>query len=195
MNIPFADILRCVHVDQDPSIAFTSLVCVGRSVYKSAVWDSVPKIDISADILSAQQWLKKETADSSITGIYLGLDTLNENDGAGENIEIGFTHHADPASSDIEWTYKLPKYRSGHLICGVYELHAWYESELDQNDELQLLLDYIFFLGYSGVILGAAIQKERLQNHCMFVWGFHDGDLGPLCRWSPTAFERLADWV
>ena len=198
MNIPFAEILHCVNVNQDPLIAFTSLVSVGRSAYKSAVWDSVPKIDISADISAAQRWLQGETPDSSITGIYLGLDTLNENEGTGKNIEIGFTCDADPQSLDIEWIYKLTKYGTDHLIRGICELHTWYSPEhrvyADHDDDLQLLLDYIFFLGYSGVILAAAIQKERLQNHCLFVWGFHDGDLGALCRWSPTGFERLADW-
>ena len=80
MDIPFAEILRCVSVDRDPSIAFNDLVSVGRSVYNSPIWDSVPEIDISADISAAQQWLKQEAADSSITGIYLGLDTLNHDD-------------------------------------------------------------------------------------------------------------------
>ena len=160
--------------------------------------DSVPEIDISADISAAQRWLKKEAADSSVTGIYLGLDTLNENEGTGKNIEIGFTCDAHPQSPDIEWIYKLKKYGTDHLIHGIYELHAWYYPEhrvyADHDYDLQLLLDYIFFLGYSGVILAAAIQQEQLQDHCLFVWGFHDGDLGPLCRWSPTGFERLADW-
>ena len=198
MDIPFAEILRCVNANQDPLIAFTNLVSIGRSTYKSPVWDSVPEIDIPADILAAQQWLKKEAADSSITGIYLGLDTLNENEGTGKNIEMGFTRDADPKSLNIEWIYNLTKYGTDHLIRGIFELHTWYESDAgvhaDHDDKLQLLLDYIFFLGYSGVILAAAIQKERLQNHCLLVWGFHDGDLGPLCRWSPTGFERLADW-
>ena len=173
-------------------------VSVGRSAYNSSVWDSVPEIDISADISAVQQWLKKQAVDSSITGIYLGLDTLNEDEGTGKNIEIGFTRDAAPQSLDIEWIYQLTKYGTDHLIRGIYELHAWYETDAcvhpDHDDDLQLLLDYIFFLEYSGVILATAIQKERLQHHCLFLWGFHDGDLGPLCRWSPTGFERLANW-
>ena len=100
MDIPFAEILRCVHVNQDPSTAFAKLVSVGRSTYKSAVWDTVPEIDISADISAAQHWLKKETADSSITGIYLGLDTLNEDEGVGENTE-GFLDTPDESSAAV----------------------------------------------------------------------------------------------
>jgi hypothetical protein len=184
VNLPIAKILACVRTDQPPAAALDKLIAIGKRAKKSKLWDQLPKIDV--DETSA--WLAAQLEDKSITGVYLGLDTLNED--RGSNLELGTTKKCDPSANEIDWVYELGKTRKHHLIRGLAELRrAWLDEE---DEELRMLFDYTLSFGYSGVVLASALSRKRLQKHALYVWGFHDGDMCPLARWSPEGFERLA---
>ncbi|MEM8737805.1 MAG: hypothetical protein AAGG38_04915 [Planctomycetota bacterium] len=189
-----------VRPELPPADAYSRLVAYGRSHYPSAIWGNLPPIDVAADVVDAERWLRSEIADPRVTGVYLGFDTLNEEDGDGHNVEVGFTSDADPKSTDLGWIRKL-SYGRKHLIRGIYELHSEYkvdfdelegdDVELEQLEDLTIELDLLFYEMYGAIILMAAIQSVAPQESALFVWGMHDGDVRPLCRRSPMGFERI----
>jgi len=125
------------------------------------------------------------------TGVYLGLDTLNENRGEGKNVEIGMTRDANPEELIMDWAYRLPERGENHLIEGMYKAHrAYQKSGLEYPSSI--LANYLLFFGYGGLVLASAIQRIPVNWDCLFIWGFHDGDLGYLARSSPSGVERIA---
>jgi hypothetical protein len=191
MNIPFDEILACVRQSVEPQTAFNALREIGRSHLKSPLWDAVPVPDCDADIGSAADWLQRNISEYRPTGVYLGLDTLNEKDGQGQNVEIGMTADADPLPLEMEWIFDGLDYGDKHLIRGVYEIHKSHDAfELDHPESL--LPDYVFFLGYSGIVLASALERMQVGWNSLFVLGFHDGDMGFLARSSQSGVERLA---
>lgn len=188
MNLPILKMLSCVRSDQSAAEGLAKLIAIGRRARKSKRWDDLPKIDVDADVDEAAAWLASQIKDSSLTGVYLGLDTLN--DDLGHNLELGTTKKCDPSSNEIDWVYDLGKTRKHHLIRGLAELRrAWSDED---DEELQLLFEYTLSFGYSGIVLASALARKQLQTHALYVWGFHDGDMCPLARWSSKGFERLA---
>ncbi len=191
MKIPFDKILDCVRQKIEPKQAFNKLVGVGKSRLKSPLWDAVLVPDTEADVASATTWLKESFSSYSPTGVYLGMDTLNEKDGRGKNVEIGITDAKGPLPLDMEWIYDGFDYGKNHLIRGLYEIHKSYAAmDLEESDSL--LLDYVFYLGYSGVVLAAAVERIPVRWDSLFVWGFHDGDMAFLARGSSRGVKRLA---
>lgn len=189
MDYPLEEVFKCVRQAVKPETAFNSLRTIGMAHFKSDLWKSVPMPDADADIGSAADRLKRSISTSRPTGVYLGLDTPNQEGEWGKNVEIGLSEKADPPLLDMEWTFKGLKYGDNHLIQGLYEVHTAYEAyELDHPDSL--FPDYVFFLGYSGIVLAAAVEKLRPRWDSLFVWGFHDGDMGYLARSSPKGVER-----
>ena len=51
--------------------------------------------------------------------------------------------------------------------------------------------DYIFFLGYSGVVLAESFARLDTPRTLLPAWGFHDGDLFALGRKQGGGFTRL----
>jgi hypothetical protein len=45
---------------------------------------------------------------------------------------------------------------------------------------------------YDGVVLAAALERIGVRSDCLFVWGFHDGDLAFLARAAAGSVTRLA---
>jgi hypothetical protein len=119
------------------------------------------------------------------------LDTLNEEDGGGHNVEIGLTTTADPERLKMDWAWGCEHYGERHLIHGLYTVHAAIMA-LDLEYELNNPAEYIFFLGYSGIVLASALEELPVSWDSLYVWGFHDGDLAFLARGSPTGVKRLA---
>jgi hypothetical protein len=188
MNLPVKKILACVRADEPATDALAKLVAIGKRAKKSPLWDQLPTIDVDADVDEAVAWLQTQLKVKAVNGVYLGLDTLNEE--AGSNIGIGTTSKCDADSSEIDWVYDLKKRGKPHLIRGLAQMHeTWMDLE---DEELQLVFDYTLFFGYSGVVLAEALARKQLQTHAVYVWGFHDGDMCPLARWSSVGFERLA---
>lgn len=191
MDIPFDQILSCVQSSINPWSAFDKLRQVAKTNIPTVAWDDIQSPDIVTDIEGVRLWLDSEIDNYQPTGVYLGLDTLNENCGLGKNVEIGMTTAANPFPLAMEWAYRCERYGEHHLINGLYEIHQAYNA-FGLTECEALLADYVYFLGYSGIVLASAIERRTTSQNCMFVWGFHDGDLGFLVRSSPSGVERLA---
>lgn len=193
MDIPFDDILAVVRKPGDLKAAFGALREIGRSHLPSEVWDKIGTPEVEADVWLAGAWLKESIFEFRPSGVYLGLDTLNENRGGGKNVEIGMTRAANPAALAMDWAYRLPERGENHLIEGMYKAHRAYQK-FGLEYPSSLLADYLFFFGYSGLVLTAALERISVNWDCMFIWGFHDGDLGYLVRSSPEGITRLASF-
>jgi hypothetical protein len=191
MDVPFDDILAIVRKPDDLKTAFESLREIGRSRLPSEVWDTIRTPQVDADVWAAGAWLKESILEFRPSGVYLGLDTLNENQGLGKNVEIGMTHEADPQKLEMEWAFRLPQRGQNHLIEGLYKAHRAYKK-VGLEYPSSLLADYLFFFGYGGVVLASALERAKVEWDCLLIWGFHDGDLAYLARSSPTGVERLA---
>ena len=137
--------------------AFQTLREIGKSHFPSDLWDAVPLPDTEADIASAADWLQKNIADHRPTGVYLGLDTLNQAGQWGQNVEIGLSDAADPSLHDIEWIYDGLGYGDNHLIRGLYQVHQAYDA-FQLGYPQSLFPDYVLFLGYSGIVLAGAMR-------------------------------------
>lgn len=123
MDIPFADILAIVRKWHEPTAAFEALREIGEARLQSPVWRTIDVPDIESDIEDAGEWLRATVSPYRPTCVYFGLDTLNEDDGAGKNVEIGMTIKADPAPLAMEWAWNCEKYGDDHLIRGMYAVH------------------------------------------------------------------------
>lgn len=192
MIVPIAKILTAIRKTTNASDGFEKLLAISSSQAKYADWEKVhfPKC-FEKDVCDAAKWIEKSLARYPATGVYLGLDTLNQRRGWGTNVEIGMNSEADPAKINIDWVFNCERYGKKHLIRGLYELHRTYQK-FDLEYPASLVADYALFLGYSGLVLAAALERARFRRDCMFVWGFHDGDLFLLCRTTAKGVERLA---
>ena len=191
MDYPLDQVFDCVAQPIEPRAAFQTLREIGKSHFPSDLWDSVSLPNTEADIAAAADWLRKNIADHRPTGVYLGLDTLNQAGQWGKNVEIGLSDSADPSLHDMEWIFDGLDYGDNHLIRGLYEVHQAYDA-LGLDYPQILFPDYVLFLGYSGIVLAGAVERMRPDWDSLFVWGFHDGDMGYLARTSPRGVGRLA---
>src|SRR5687768_12977519 len=105
MDIPFNDMLDVARKAGEHPAAFDARRKSGEAHLPSPVWRTIETPDVEADIEAAGLWLRDTIDPYRPTGVYLGLDTLNENDGAGKNVEIGMTTKADPAPLAMEWAW------------------------------------------------------------------------------------------
>jgi hypothetical protein len=190
MDIPFDDMCAVVRKPGHLAAAFDALRSIGEARIQSPVWRTIETPDIESDIEDAGRWLRETITLYRPTGVYLGLDTLNEDDGAGKNVEIGMTTEADPATLAMEWAWSCEQYGDDHLIRGLYEVHKTYQ-DAGLEYPASLLADYLFFFGYGGIVLASALERVPVRWNSLFVWGFHDGDIGFLARGSPRGVERL----
>jgi hypothetical protein len=118
------------------------------------------------------------------------LDTLNVRAGRGTNVEIGGSSDCNPMSDDVDRVYagKLD-YGTKHLIYGLYELREVYSS--DARAAAYRLCDYIFILGYSGIVLAESFARLDTPRALLAVSGPHDGDLFALGRKRDDELNRL----
>jgi hypothetical protein len=175
----------------NPSHAWSGVVARCRAVAE-APWDQLPTPDIDRDVAAATDWLASELNDklSKAPGIYLGLDTLNMGEGDGTNVEIGGSSQCDPLKEEMDWVFaRNLRYGHQHLIRGLYELHSVYS--LPDWEHVFDLFDFVFFLGYSGIVLAEAFDRLSTQRTLLAVWGFHDGDLHLLGRKHAGEFQRI----
>jgi len=183
--------LALVRGHTDLSSDWTQLVDICRQVHPDCPWADLPPPDVQSDLHDTWQWLQKEVAEQpDASGLYLGLDTLNMGDGKGMNIDFGATSECDPASYSPDWVWDVTlSYGSHHLIRGLVGLQAIYARPI-WRDAFGLC-DYVFFLGYSGMILTQVFESFTLPRTFMPVWGFHDGDMFTLGRYHNGSFTRL----
>lgn len=190
MHLPIDATLDVILRHTSAPTAWAEIVELCRTCSPDAPWDSLPKPDLERDIAAAHHWLESQlnTVPEAV-GIYLGLDTLNMNEGAGKNVEFGGTSDCDPANESVDWLGGELDYGSDHLIYGLYELQRMYET--DAWKQAFSLCDYIFFLGYSGIVLTQAFERLSTNRTLMPIWGFHDGDMFTLGRKRDGQFTRF----
>ena len=87
MALPLNEILAIVRNPSELKAAFDALREIGRSRLPSKAWDRIRTPEVETDVLLAGAWLKENLIDYQPSGVYLGLDTLNENNGEGKNVE------------------------------------------------------------------------------------------------------------
>ena len=191
MNKPIDETLVVVRDHRSPAAGWADILALCRIACPSAPWGTLPILDFERDISAATVWLTSQLARvPDAFGIYLGLDTLNMCEGDGKNLEFGGTPNCDVASDSVDWLYNGElKYGDDHLIYGLYELQRVYTTE--PWEEAFDLCDYIFFLGYSGIVLAQAFERISTPRTLLPAWGFHDGDIFALGRKRDGEFTRL----
>ena len=191
MSKPIAETLTVVRSYTDPIQAWADIVALCRESHPNVSWQALPNPNIERDVAATTIWLESYLESlPDVRGIYLGLDTLNMCKGSGTNIEIGGSFECDPASDKIEWVFaRNLRYGPKHLIYGLQELHEVYSS--DAWNSVFSLCDYIFFLGYSGIVLAQSFKRIHTSRTLLPAWGFHDGDLFALGRKDGGQFTRI----
>ncbi len=82
-------------------------------------------------------------------------------------MELGLSNEVDPESLEMNWIYGDVEPAGEHLIRGIYEIHRTYQ---DAEYEVSKLADYLFFFGYSGIVLAAALEQLPIDWNSLFVW-------------------------
>jgi hypothetical protein len=198
-KLPVDEILTALRSTPNPEEAWNATLQICRHSAPTAPWDKLPTPNFRQDIVNAWSWLREELETlGPVTGIYLGLDTLNMGEGDGPNIEIGATTKCDPFTDSTDWVRGELTHGGVHHICGLYEMHQVYSQEAWRVKDKTIaqgsafsFADYILFLAYSGIVLTHAFVRLRLTRPVLPVWGFHDGDLFILGRTMPEGFQLI----
>lgn len=183
-------LLDLVQQHDDRNVAWQDTIALCRKAYDDGPWDVLPDLDLNRDTAAAVAWLNSDAGLLSKShGIYLGLDTLNMREGTGMNVEMGYHSTCDATSDSIDWVYERLHYGTHHLICGLYEIDRVFSEPKWTKAKAQC--EYLYFLGYSGIVFAAAFQEVVPENTCVAVWGFHGGDLFALGRRTKGGIARM----
>lgn len=179
-KLPIDETMLVLINERQPEKTFNKILDYCNERLPSMIWQEYAQMNLARDIENATNWLQTwiDTFPGA-TGIYLGLDTLNMDEGDGTNIEIGLSETCNPGSINSEWIYDCENYGEGHLIRSLFEVKQSFNDE-KWTDEERSFAEYMIFLGFSGVVLREALSKIKTSNNFSSVWGFHDGDMFPL---------------
>ena len=167
--IPFEEIRNEITLHPNPELAFKNILQAEKKNCPALDWDQFSVKYMDTDISEATQWIKKSMKNMpDVKGIYLGLDTLNMEDGKGSNVEIGMNSSCDPTESSIDWAFDCNTYGDRHLIMGLYSFFANFSGPDDENKDLA---EYVIFLGYSGLVLREALLKASIKSDFISCWG------------------------
>lgn len=191
MNLPINEMFSIIKTFSNAKDGWIDLLAACKLAEPNAPWHQLPTLDVERDVTSALNWLKEELDETNEPiGVYLGLDTLNMEDGDGTNVEFGYTQACDTSSDSSDWVYNENlKYGNNHLIYGLFELKKVYQTA--PWSKFASFCDYILFLGYSGIVFADAFRKLPKNNTMLVAWGFHDGDILTLGRKSSGAFTPI----
>jgi len=190
--MPIDELLTILRKKADPKAAWGQTLDLLRGSIPSNLWDALPSMEIQRDAEAAAAWLRAALKEASgPIGVYLGLDTLNMDAGAGYNVEVGWKAGFNVEDDGTEWIYSGLEYGPRHLIEGLSDLHAIYSRP--EWEELFSSADYLLFLAYSGVVLRAAICLAPLPRPLLATWGFHDGDMFVLGMSTDEGFTTVAE--
>jgi hypothetical protein len=172
------DIINAIQNIPDAKAALESIIHSANKKLPSKIWANFNSLTIQTDTAGAEKWIQSNINQYPGTkGIYLGLDTLNMDNGKGTNIEIGLSAECDPRIFSTDWSYECDYYGKGHLINGLFLMSDSFSQSEKWSYEERSTAKYVIFLGYSGIILREALQKIDIENDFLSVWGFHDGDM------------------
>ncbi len=176
--IPLQKTMEVLKSEPDPEAAFQKILSFGNKSLPSSIWIHYEKMNLSTDIQEAQAWIQQSLdRHPQTSGIYLGLDTLNMNEGTGTNIEIGLSISCNPNELVDDWAYVCEHYGESHLIKGLFEVSHTFSNEQKWNREERSFAEYLIFLAYSGVVLREALFSIESDINFLSMWGFHDGDM------------------
>jgi hypothetical protein len=177
--------LNVLRKKDSPEGKWRALIELWSKLHPSPVWEKLEP-HLAEDIDAAETWLREHLRESPSRGLYLGLDTLNMDGGAGTNVEIAGTSDCEPMSKVTDWAFSCEWSGEPHLIRGLVAMKQLY----DQSN-VAAAADYLVFLGYSGLVFGEAIVRLKPLEPILVVWGFHDGDLFRLARATPDGSKPL----
>ena len=188
--MPIDEMLGILRQVADAKAAWASQLKLLQRTFPSDLWSNLLEADIRRDSDAAAAWLEASLERvKAPVGVYLGLDTLNMDGGAGHNLEVGWTSNANVDADDTGWVYEGLEYGPRHLLDGLVSMHSTYS--LPQWEQQFSNADYMIFLGYSGLILREALQKAAIPVPALIAWGFHDGDIFLLGRKDATTFTFI----
>lgn len=200
-NIVIDWVLEEMMRSERPEETWQAFLQLFRIAAPSELWDLLPQPDLRGDIAGARAWLSEELAVlGPVRGLYLGLDTLNMDDGEGTNVEIGGMFDCDPSIDSTEWIFEgteQMKYGEDHLVRGLIGMQRVYEQERFAQEKPKLgdcvswFANYHLFLAYTGLVLGHALRELAVEHPLLVCWGFHDGDLFALGRSTAKGFEFI----
>lgn len=172
--IPHTAIRREINSQPDPELAFQNILAASKRKMASVDWAQFTTKHLKKDITAARKWIEQSfNGRTDIKGIYLGLDTLNMDEGEGTNVEIGLNLTCDPTEMTMEWSFDCDYYGDSHLIEGLYA----FEPLIKSTGKYEDTVEYIIFLAYSGLVLREALLKVKFKSNFISCWGFHDGDM------------------
>lgn len=187
--MPTDELLRIIRSQPGFELAWQRILELLDTHQSSALWSALPRPDFASDKTKVRHWLQGSLANlAESSGVYLGLDTLNMDEGAGTNIEIGWLR-CDTTRNDTDWIYGDLQRGDSTLIPGLHALHAMYSSP--EWKPVFSLADYLVFLGYSGLVLREALSELSAPQDLLVAWGFHDGDMFILGRMLAGNFELI----
>ena len=188
--MPIDKLLELLRSDMAPLDAWSRVLALCEATQPCELWRQLPPVDVEGDAERARAWLAESLRGvRGPVGLYLGLDTLNMQDGGGTNLELGWNVACDTASDDIDWVFERLERGPTTLIRGLADLRAEY-SQARWRSAFGMA-DYILFLAYSGLVLAQALRRLERDDPMLAAWGLHDGDLFALCRSAPGTFQMI----
>jgi hypothetical protein len=191
MNIPYDEILAVVRTGGDPRQSFDALCQIGRAQTASAFFDKLRPPDVEADVWLTGAWLDNSIREFRPTFVCIWSDTLNQGGANGSNVGVGMNRAASDPPAVAKGRTRMDRHGPPHLIDGLYKVYAAYR-QLDLGYPGSLLFDYLFFLGYSGVVLASAVERIGVDWDCLFRWGIGEDRPYELVRTSTDGLTRLA---
>ncbi len=177
-DLPIDEIRSTLRMEENPKRAFLKIIDLCKQKLPSKIWDEFVNMNIERDVQETQKWLRERLEEfPNFRGIYLGLDTLNMDNGNGSNLGIGLSSHCNPKEFSDEWAYECAYYGESHLIKSLYEVSNCFENNEKWTNEERNFSEYLIFLSYSGIVLREALKNLRIIKDYISIWGFHDGDM------------------
>jgi hypothetical protein len=185
------EVRAVVRSGDNEKIAFDALRELGAKHLPRRKWNNLrlPAL-FETDVLEAAIWIKDNVVPYRATNVFLALDTMNERDGQGKNVTSLITRSLDPSAELKDWGHACEGPKALHLVWGLFGLHQLY-LKWDLEYPASVLVDYVIFLGYSGLMYAAAVERSCLKDDCRFVWGFGEDTPFPLVRMTSDGPVRL----
>jgi len=182
----FATVEEVVLSSSNAREGLSRLIHYCQQVAPENEWSQLLALDIESDITHLQNWLQdvllSEPPPQNITGFWFGLiEAVLDNGDQTEILYIAGSDEFVPDDDSADWAcdpvyFPENRYVRSSVIDDIYQLlHA-------QDGEIVSLGEYLFFLGYAGLLLRQILPKidtslllgsEATRGVAV---GFDDGD-------------------